>query len=353
MTGPLPPRVPADLKEGILKVVDEAVALGSSHGFATALLGVSDDRVHRWRRRLRQVGTLIDRAPGGHAMHGLTPQEMVAVLELAEQWGPIDRSHRKLAYRGSYINKVWVSPATVRRVLADHGLILPAPPPRPPTPRQPWPDWLVWKPNRIWCWDSTHWPRARLYSFAIVDVVSRKWIATLTSAEESSTQVRVVFDQALADEGLTELITPERVELPLDDPHRPILLLLSDNGAPMTSRATREFMALCAIAQKLGRPGTPADQAWIESLFGHLKSEWPHLDTIRDPHALHQELTRVRQEYNEVRLHASLGYVTPADEHQGRGRKIRLARRRGLVRARKARLAYHRQHADHPEETSP
>jgi transposase InsO family protein len=43
----------------------------------------------------------------------------------------------------------------------------------------------------------------------------------------------------------------------------------------MTSGTTREFMAMCAIAQHFGRPGTPTDQAWIESLFGHVKAEWP------------------------------------------------------------------------------
>ena len=39
--------------------------------------------------------------------------------------------------------------------------------------------------------------------------------------------------------------------------------------------ATREFMALCAIHQHFGRPGTPTDQAWMESLFGHIKAEHP------------------------------------------------------------------------------
>jgi len=29
-------------------------------------------------------------------------------------------------------------------------------------------------------------------------------------------------------------------------------------------------MAMCAIAQHFGRPGTPTDQAWIESLFSHM-----------------------------------------------------------------------------------
>jgi putative transposase len=43
-----------------------------------------------------------------------------------------------------------------------------------------------------------------------------------------------------------------------------------------------------------------------------------------------------------VRLHAGIGYVTPDDEHYGRGDAIRLARRDGLEAARAARIAYRR-----------
>ncbi len=72
--------------------------------------------------------------------------------------------------------------------------------------------------NRIWCWDVSHFPRAKRVAFAIVDVVSRRWIDTLVSIEETSSQVAVIFDRALIAEGLAELITPERIELPIDDP---------------------------------------------------------------------------------------------------------------------------------------
>lgn len=118
----------------------------------------------------------------------------------------------------------------------------------------------------------------------------------------------------------------------------------------MTSEATREFLALMAVAQHDGRPHTPSDQAWIETLFGHVKGEWPHLEDIAEPHLLEVELGRVRSEYNSVRLHEGIGYVTPNDEHEGRGEAIRQARRRGLERAREERLAYHRR-TTNPEET--
>ncbi len=55
-------------------------------------------------------------------------------------------------------------------------------------------------------WDVTHFTRARRVCFAIVDVVSRKWIDTLVSVEETATQVQVIFERSLQIEGLLDLL---------------------------------------------------------------------------------------------------------------------------------------------------
>ena len=57
---------------------------------------------------------------------------------------------------------------------------------------------------------------------------------------------------------------------------------------------------------------------------------------------LRAELAVVRERYNGVRLHGGIGYVTPNDEHEGRGPAIRKARQAGLKQARLRRIAYHR-----------
>jgi putative transposase len=284
-------------------------------------------------------------------VHGLRPEEVAAILELFEAWGEVDRSHRKLAHRGSYIGEVWVSPATVRRVLAAHGLVLKRPRRVARGDRRPFPEWADYRKNSIYIYDVTHFAGCSKHAvFAVMDLVTRKWITELVSIEETSTQVQVVFLDALEIEGLLELVEA-RQDAPPPDPLSldavvdvlpPILLAVSDNGPQMTSTDTRAFMAMCAIAQHFGRPGTPTDQAWIESLFSHIKADWPHLDRIRAPETLRAELADVRRQYNTVRLHAGIGYVTPADEHDGRGPRIRAARKRGLRHARWDRIIYHR-----------
>ena len=309
----------------------------------------------RWYAR-RAAGQLADKATGGNPMHGLLAEEVAQIVALFEQWGETDRSHRKLAHRGSYLGRVWVSPASVRRVLAAHGLRL-RPAPRPPrsAPRA-FPDWVQYRPNQIWIYDTTHFTRAKVAVTVVEDLVSRKWLAHIVSAEETSTQIQTVFTDALEAEGLlagVEARADGLVRVDVDDEHRPILLAVSDNGPQMTSGSTREFMALCAIARHFGRPGTPTDQAHIESLFGHLKVEWPHLLAIAEPAVLRAELADRREHYNTVRLHQGVGYVTPNDEHEGRGEAIRKARQAGLEQARQRRLAWHRHHRQNDPDNGP
>jgi transposase InsO family protein len=184
--------------------------------------------------------------------------------------------------------------------------------------------------------------------------VSRKWIATVLAAEPTNTQVKVLFLKALEAEGLltddvrTRLATLDDT-IPDDDLEEvPLLLAISDNGTEMRCRETRRFLAVCSIAQHFGRPSTPTDQAWIETLWGHIKYEHPHLMTITCPAVLAAELERVRLEYNSVRLHEAIGYVTPDDEHEGRGDAIRKARRVGLEQADQKRRFWHRRHRSQP-----
>jgi len=360
--GAVPARVDATVKAGLLDLVVNAVDCGWSTRRACALLGLDPDRAAGWRTRRLSGGPdrLCDASPGGGAVHGLLDAERAAIVDLFDGWADVDRSHRKLAARGSRLDLVHVSASTMHRVLGAEGLVLHGPAPREPAVRAPWPDWVVWKPNSVWCYDFTHFTRAHRVAVAVMDVVSRRWLATLVSAEETSVQIEVAFTEALHAEGLDERIDAdlldrlragEREPAELDGPDAdgvPVLIAMSDNGPQMRSHSTREFMAACAIMQRFGRPGTPTDQAWIESLFGHLKTDWPHLEKIRDPAELDIELARVRTEYNTVRLHAGIGYVTPDDEHHGRGDALRQARRDGMTRARAARIDYRRSTSKDP-----
>ncbi|MGH3612705.1 MAG: transposase [Pseudonocardia sp.] len=354
--GVVPPRVDAPVKAGLLELVAHAhTEAGWSLRRSAAVLGIAHTRLLRWAARAA-VGCLDDARPGpATALHALLGWEREVIVKLAEDWGEIDRSHRKLAHRGSRLELVYVSESTVLRVLVAAGVVLPAAPAREPRRKTPWPEWAELTPGVIWIYDFTHFRAGRRCAVAVLDVVSRSWPATCVSAEESSTQVEVAFTAAILTDGKAHLLDAALLDalhtgvVPDNDERVPVLLAVSDNGPQMTSRATAVFIAGARIAQHFGRPSTPNDQAWIESFLGHLKGESPHLEKIRNPRELERELNRLRGHYNTVRLHEGIGYLTPDDEHHGRGDAIRAAHRAGLTAAHQQRLATNRELGhDHP-----
>jgi len=346
LSGPIPARVDAATKQGLLGLVARANVDGWSITAACSYLELPKRRFERWRNRAGS-GDLVDLAPGGNPVHQITPSEETEILSVFEAWAEVDRSHRKLAHRGSWLDLFWCSPATVRRVLDRHDLRFRTLKRSAKGEKRPWPDWIDdQSPNRIWIYDTTHWTKAGAATTVIEDVVTRKWVADITSVDETSIEVQAVFTRALRDEGLAPIIEDlngdSDVGYDPDGDELPVLLVMSDNGPQMTSGSTREFMALNWLATHYGRPGTPTDQAWIESLFGRLKTEWPHLELIEDIKVLRAELGLRREHYNTVRLHAGIGYITPEQAHTRQGPRLWASRKTGLARARQQRLNYNR-----------
>jgi len=62
---------------------------------------------------------------------------------------------------------------------------------------------------------------------------------------------------------------PTTTSCPCWSPSCPI-----DKGPQITSKITKAFPAV-PVSRRSGRPGTPNDQTWIESLFGHIKTGFP------------------------------------------------------------------------------
>jgi len=312
------------------------------------------------------AGGLDDAPPGppkGEASHALLDWEIEAIIAIAKSWERIDLSHRKLAHRGSRLGEVFVSESTVLRVLTAAGIHLPGiPVVREVRGKTPWPDWVELIPGQIFIYDFTHFAGLPGWcAIAVVDVISRYWLSTVVSPEETWVQVETAFIDALQADGkawlLEDAAFAEQLacgQIPDNDDRVPVLLAVSDNGPQMRSSNTAQFMAIARIAQHFGRPGTPNDQAWIESFFGHLKAENPHLDKITDPATLRAELDIRKEHYNTIRLHEGIGYVTPDDEHHGRGEPIRRARRAGLAAARANRIATNRRiRQTQPQHPSP
>ena len=133
-------------------------------------------------------------------------------------------SHRKLAHGAPMM---WVSASTL--LSAAQGLIRPR---RRRGTRRLAVAWLVWEPNKIWCWDATHFPRARRVAFAIVDVVSRRWI----HAGIDRGDLHPAGSSTAGRRGPHRAHHPRKSRTFEQDPTEPILLACSDNGPQMTRK---------------------------------------------------------------------------------------------------------------------
>ena len=124
--GRVPSRVDACVKAGLLDLVDHAVDAGWSPRRAAARLGVDDSRLARWQHRRAAASwpTGPRAGPAARPAGRRTGRDPGVV----HSWGEIDRSHRKLAHRGSRLGLVHVSESTVLRVLAAEGIALPGNP---------------------------------------------------------------------------------------------------------------------------------------------------------------------------------------------------------------------------------
>ena len=102
MSGPIPTRVDAAVKAGLLALIGDAVAAGWPLSRVCGLLEI--DRARAWRWKHRQLGGHLSTPSPAAAPYGLLDWEETEILALFEERGPIDFSHRKLAHRGSYLD---------------------------------------------------------------------------------------------------------------------------------------------------------------------------------------------------------------------------------------------------------
>lgn len=252
------------------------------------------------------LGTLEPEGPANEPVvrEPLDPEEQ-AILDLAKEWGAIDRTYRVLAYRGSYTGRVFLPVATVRRALRKHRVRLLGEPPRPVRRTLEKPE-VPWEPNRIWMWEWVRLPAADRIAHALVDVVTYYWLGFRLAGGEPEAEREQLVAAALMQ------LNPSNRR----DARVPILVSWSDGTlAPEDADG-------------------PTEHITVESLFSRIIGESPQLAECSDGYTLQRELTRLRTMYNEVRLHSGIGYVTPADEHEGRGPLLRSARRAGLREAR-------------------
>jgi len=148
-----------------------------------------------------------------------------------------------------------------------------------------------------------------LYLAVVLDLYSRRVIGWAMAATEDEELVTLALRMALARRH------PQSDCFPL--------LHHSDRGSEYTSSGYQECLQQEGIEVSRSRTGDCYDNAAMESFFATLKKECVHRHHFQNRREARQAIFEYLEcFYNPVRLHSTLGYISPRDFEQAADQKM-------------------------------
>lgn len=309
----------------VLSLIREAVARDARQSAACEVMGISERTLQRWQG---EAAGGEDRRRGPHTpvAHQLSAAERRAAVALANEPEYRNLSPEQVVAKAADAGRYVCSERTLRRVLKAEkqatyrGRAKPPEPPRKPRA------YAANGPLQVLSWDITYLKNARIrgghfYLYMYLDVWSRRIVGHAVHEEQASELAAALLRSVCA----THAIEADSA------------VLHQDNGSPMNGATFLATMDALGITKSFSRPAVSNDNAFIESLFRHVKyvPSYPSkgFETLDEARAW---VERFVAWYNDEHLHSSVGYVTPTDRHHGRDVAI-LAQRRAVYAAARAR----------------
>ena len=276
-------------------------------------IGLARQKFASWRQRYGRA----------NEHNGLVPRdfwleewEKLAIIAFY-QAHPLE-GYRRITFMMLDASIVAVSPASVYRVLTSAGLLKPwarAPSKKGTGFHQPE------APHQHWHVDIAYINVCGTFFFlcTVLDGFSRfivHWELRLSMTEA---EVEIILERS-------------RERFPGVRPR-----VISDNGPQFIARDFKEYIRICGMTHVRTSPYYPQSNGKIERWHKSLKSE-----AIRPKTPLTlEDATRIVSEYvvdyNTIRLHSAIGYITLKDKLEGRAEQIFAERDRKLEAAREAR----------------
>jgi len=183
------------------------------------------------------------------------------------------------------------------------------------------PELLATAPNQVWTWDITKlkgpakW--TYFYLYTILDIFSRYIVGWLLAGKESAD----LANDLIAESCLKQEIVPGT------------LMLHSDCGATMKSRAVGHMLADLGITKSLSRPHVSNDNPFVESSYKTMKYRPDFPDRFDSYSAALEFCGSFFDWYNNHHRHSGIGMLTPSVVHYREADNILCARQKTLIKA--------------------
>lgn len=306
------------MKATVIKIVEQTKhRSGWPVRRTLAALGIPHSVYYGWSARK----SLQDRYGEPCRLYAILPEERAAICAFALEYPKV--GYRKLTWMMVDAEVACVGESTVYRVLSEADLL------------------ARWKrsasspgeyhfrptaPNQQWHTDVMYvWVAARFYFLlSFVDAYSRyivhhKLLLTLNG-------------QAVAIE----------LQAALESVPDPQPRVVHDHGSEFVNRDVAAVIKAHSLIDIKTRPRHPESNGIVERFNGTVRAESDndYGDNYLKAEAIIEKLIH---HYNEERLHATLGYMTPATWHRGQPEQVRQERARRIAAARAHRKTINQQ----------
>jgi transposase InsO family protein len=152
-------------------------------------------------------------------------------------------------------------------------------------------------PNHVWTYDfvADQTEDGRMLRFlAVVDEYTRESLALDVERSMGADEVIAVLGRLIAERSAPQL-------------------LRSDNGGEFIAHSVQRWLAEAHIETAYIAPGSPWENAYVESFNGKLRDEMLNRELFTSLAEAKLLASEYRDEYNHRRPHSALGYQTPAE----------------------------------------
>lgn len=151
--------------------------------------------------------------------------------------------------------------------------------------------------DHVWCWDFVFdrtTSGSSLKWLSIVDEYTRECLTLKVDRSITSEDVIDILAELFAMRGV-----PEHIR--------------SDNGPEFIALALRRWLDRLDVETLYIEPGSPWENGYAESFHSRFRDEFLAMEEFETLMAARQLTQNWRDDYNQLRPHSSLEYMTPAD----------------------------------------